>query len=125
MNLRPTEVAAKTKVCTVGRFSLFNSTLLQQKCTQRMARWLHPSPRFVIGQSILQCYGVAQPTVGKFIVGFAILNLAVQHRLCDGELFKAVGGVSNHLSARFKHRFVAHKGTWPCAVPYDCLRAID
>ena len=48
-----------------------------------MAGRLHPTPGFVIGQSVIQLHRLAQIVEGYLVVAFAVLQLTHQHGLSD------------------------------------------
>src|SRR5215213_6552486 len=54
------QLAVVAQVGSVDRFGLLEMALLQQQCAQRMPRRLHPAPRLVVGQRVVELHGAAQ-----------------------------------------------------------------
>ena len=88
------ELAVVAEVRAIDRLGLREMPLLQQERAQRMARRLHPAPRLVVGQRIVELDGAAQMGEGRVDVAAAVFQLAAQH--LGGDVEKVLDGVVVH-----------------------------
>src|SRR5262245_66341923 len=83
MLARTAEPAVEAEIRAVNPFGLGDSALLEQQRAERVSSRLHPAPRLVVGQRVVEFDRTSQMSEGHLVVAAPILKLAVKHRLCD------------------------------------------
>ena len=73
----PRQGGVETEIGAVDRLRLLDAALLEQQRAERMARRLHPAPRLVIGQRVVELDRAAQMRERLIEMAFAVLDLAV------------------------------------------------
>src|SRR5947209_4078936 len=79
----PAEPAIQAQVRAVDRLGLLEPSLLQQQSAQRMPRRLHPAPRLVVGQRVVELDRAPQMGEADIDIAATIFELAAQHLLGD------------------------------------------
>ncbi len=69
----------ESEIGAVDRFGLLNLPCSSSRRPVGVARRLHPAPRLVVGQSVVEFDRFAQVGKGCIEVAFAILQFAIQH----------------------------------------------
>src|SRR5215470_1995002 len=70
------ELAVIAEIGAIDRLRLLDATLLQQQRSERMPRRLHPAPRFVVGQRVVEFDRTPQMGEAGVDVAASILELA-------------------------------------------------
>src|SRR5581483_2089962 len=75
----PGQGAVEPEVGPVDRFSFLDPALLEQQRAVGVPGGLHPAPRLVVGQPVLEFDRAAQAGEGRVVVSVAVFHLARQH----------------------------------------------
>ena len=81
----PGQSVVEAKVGTVDGLGLGQHVLLEEQGTVGVPGGLHPTPRLVVGQTVVQFDRTAQVREGRVVVPSPVFQFAVQHRLGDLE----------------------------------------
>ena len=76
--------AGQTKIFAICLLGFGAVTLLRQKSSQSMPRWMHPRPRFVILEIVIERNTLAQINISLLMVASMILQLPGKHFLTNG-----------------------------------------
>ncbi len=82
---RAREGAVQAEVGPVDRFRLLDPSLFEEECAVGVPGGLHPAPRLVVGEVVVQFDGAFQGGEGDVVVALAVLQFAVEHRRGDRE----------------------------------------
>ena len=77
------DFCGQTEVFAIRFFGLVVVTLLRQKSCQSVSRWMHPCPRFMIFEIIVETDALPQVNIGFAMVAAMIFQLAIEHFLPD------------------------------------------
>jgi hypothetical protein len=82
---RPGQGVVEPEVRPVDRGGLLHPSLLEQQCAVGVPRRLHPAPRLVARQPVVQLDGAAQVGERLLDVALPVFELAVEHGRSDGQ----------------------------------------
>ena len=81
----PRQRVVEAQVGAVDGLGLGHHVLFQKQGTVGVPGGLHPAPRLVVGQTVVQFDRTAQVREGRVVVPPPVCQFAVQHRLGDPE----------------------------------------
>src|SRR5262245_979519 len=85
----------QTEVFAIRFFGFVVVTLLRQKSSQSVSRWMHPCPRFMIFEIIVETDALPQMNIAFAMVAAMIFQLPIKHFLPDRQdVFRRVIGKS-------------------------------
>ena len=96
MLARPAQCRVEAEVGRVHLGRLLDMPPFEQERAVGMSRRLHPAPRFVIRQGVVEFDRPPQMGEGIVVSAFPVVDFAVEHGGCDGQ--DVAGGVVEHVS---------------------------
>src|SRR3989338_2614293 len=75
----------EAEISSINCSRFFNASLLEQQCTQRVTRWLHPNPRFGVIQAVVQPHTILEFVKRQIKVAESVFKLASEHSLANFE----------------------------------------
>ena len=102
-------MSIQSEISAVYGGSFFHLALLQQERAKGVPRWLHPSPRLVVGQVVVKLDGPSQMREGGIEVAFPIRDLAPHHfsgnrQNVDAGVVEEIAGVRHARARRLEQR---------------------
>ena len=79
MAARPDDALVEPEILAIDGFGLGDPALLEEQGAERMPHGLHPAPRLVVGEVVLQPYRLPEVVEGVVVAALPVLDFAVEH----------------------------------------------